>query len=151
MNPGVLETRTVVQIGIIVRDIRETARKYAAFLGVALPEIIVTDAYDKAQTNYRNNPTPARAQLAFFRTPGAVEIELIEPDQNPSTWREFLDRHGEGVHHFAFLIEDMQGKVLKLQEQGMNLIQKGEYTGGRYAYIDSNRELKVMLELLEND
>jgi len=33
----------------------------------------------------------------------------------------------------------------------MPLVQKGEYTGGRYAYIDSNSCLKVMLELLEND
>jgi 4-hydroxyphenylpyruvate dioxygenase and related hemolysins len=151
MSKGVLDTQTVVQIGMIVRNIEDSAKKYADFLGMDIPEIIITDNYDKAQTQYRSNPTQARAKLAFFRTPGAVEIELIEPDQNPSTWREFLDSHGEGVHHIAFFIKDMQGKVHKLKEIGMDLVQKGEYTGGRYSYIDSNKDLKVMLELLEND
>jgi methylmalonyl-CoA/ethylmalonyl-CoA epimerase len=33
----------------------------------------------------------------------------------------------------------------------MPLLQKGEYTGGRYAYIDTLRDLKVIIELLEND
>jgi methylmalonyl-CoA/ethylmalonyl-CoA epimerase len=33
----------------------------------------------------------------------------------------------------------------------MPLIQKGEYTGGRYAYIDTKEKLKVLIELLEND
>lgn len=35
--------------------------------------------------------------------------------------------------------------------QGMPLVQYGEYTGGRYAYMDTFPQLKVMLELLEND
>jgi len=33
----------------------------------------------------------------------------------------------------------------------MTLIQTGEYTGGRYAYIDTSSDLKVLLKLLEND
>ncbi len=151
MEKAVLGTQTIVQLGIIVKNIAETARKYADLLGVAIPEIVTTNEYDKTLTQYEGNPTPARAKLAFFRTSGAVEIELIEPDHNPSTWRAFLDAQGEGVHHIAFFIEDMQGKVLKLKELGMGLVQKGEYTGGRYAYIDSREDLKVMLELLEND
>jgi methylmalonyl-CoA/ethylmalonyl-CoA epimerase len=151
MENGILGTNAVVQLGIIVKDINKTARKYADFFGVAVPEIIVTDTYDKALTQYRGKPTEAKAKLAFFRQPGCLEIELIEPDENPSTWREFLDIHGEGVHHIAFFIKDMKGKVTKLEEIGMPLVQKGEYTGGRYAYIDSNEDLKVMLELLEND
>ena len=80
-----------------------------------------------------------------------MDIELIEPDENPSTWREFLDTNGEGVHHIAFVIKDMAGKIRKLADMGLPLIQRGEYTGGRYAYIESNDKLKVMLELLEND
>jgi len=35
--------------------------------------------------------------------------------------------------------------------QGMPLVQYGKYTGGRYAYMDTFPQLKVMLELLEND
>jgi 4-hydroxyphenylpyruvate dioxygenase and related hemolysins len=150
MAESALGTQIIVQIGIIVRDIQNTARKYAEFLGAA-PVTELTDPYEQAQVQYKGSPTPARAKLAFFRIPGGVELELIEPDEHPSIWREFLDNHGEGVHHIAFYIKDMKGKVMKLHELGMDLVQKGEYTGGRYAYFDSNADLKVMLELLEND
>ncbi len=80
-----------------------------------------------------------------------LEIELIQPDKEPSTWREDLDRKGEGVHHIAFEIKGMKDKTADLEKEGMPLLQTGEYTGGRYAYMDGNRDLKVIIELLEND
>ncbi|WP_026486428.1 VOC family protein [Caldanaerobius polysaccharolyticus] len=151
MNNSVLGTKIVTQVGIIVRDIKKTAEKYAAFLGVDVPEIIVTGTYEETGTQYKGEPTAARAKLAFFKVGDTLDIELIEPDEEPSTWREFLDTKGEGVHHIAFVIKDMQGKVRRLAEMGMPLIQKGEYTGGRYSYIDCTQDLKVIVELLEND
>jgi hypothetical protein len=45
----------------------------------------------------------------------------------------------------------MQEKIRLLEQNHMPLLQKGEYTGGRYAYIDANKDLKLTLELLEND
>ena len=98
----------------------------------------MTDTVDKAQTEYRGKRSEARAKLAFFDM-GPLEVELIEPDHNPSTWRELLDKNGEGPHYIAF------------ERSQMPLLQKGEYTGGRYAYIDTLRDLKVIIELLEND
>lgn len=80
-----------------------------------------------------------------------MRIELIEPDHNPSTWRESLNEKGEGIHHIAFGIKGMKEKIELLKDNKMLLIQKGEFTGGRYAYIDTFDELKVLVELLEND
>lgn len=150
MKNSWLETDVVAQIGIIVRDIEQTAEAFAGFLGVDTPAWSWTDGFEKAQTRFRGEPSEARAKLAFFQL-GNIEIELIEPDQNPSTWREYLDTHGEGVHHIAFVIKDMKGKTKRLEEEGISLVQKGEYEGGRYAYFDSVPQLKVLLELLEND
>ena len=48
-------------------------------------------------------------------------------------------------------MEGLKEKVTALEDKGMPLLQKGEYTGGRYAYIDTLRDLKVIIELLEND
>jgi len=45
----------------------------------------------------------------------------------------------------------MGEKVAAMERLGMPLAQKGEYTGGRYAYMETMKDLKVMLELLEND
>ena len=42
-------------------------------------------------------------------------------------------------------------KTAALEKNGIKLIQRGEYTGGRYAYFDANDSLKMVLELLEND
>ncbi|NLO83270.1 MAG: VOC family protein [Clostridiales bacterium] len=146
---GLLGTRVITQIGIVVRDIDAVSQAYADFLGVEKPRWFWTAGYDKAHTELYGKPSDARAKLAFFDM-GSLQLELIEPDENPSTWREFLDKHGEGVHHIAFVIKDMDGKIRAMEQNGMPLIQRGDYDGGRYAYIDTAKQLKVLIELLEN-
>lgn len=147
---GLLGNHFVTQIGILVNDIEKVSAAYANFFGLEKPQIIVTDTEDIAQTRYNGRATEARAKLAFFDM-GSVQIELIEPDHQPSTWRDYLNEHGEGPHHIAFVIEGMKDKIMLLEGKGFPLQQKGEYTGGRYAYMDTFKELKVLVELLEND
>lgn len=152
MGNPVLGTDLLCQVGILVNDIEKTSKDWAAFLGVPLPEIQVTDVMEKAQTKYLGEPSEARSKLAFFHVGKNVDIELIEPDKNPaSTWRHDLDANGEGFHHIAFVVKGMKEKIEICGKQGFNLLQTGEYTGGRYAYIDANEKLKLVLELLEND
>jgi len=150
MGNNILGTKLITQIGILVHDIEATSQAYAQFFGVEKPQYSITDDVDKTQTQYRGKRSAARAKLAFFDM-GSLQLELIEPDHNPSTWRESLDKNGEGPHHIAFVIEGMNEKIAVLERNQMPLLQKGEYTGGRYAYIDTLRDLKVIIELLEND
>jgi methylmalonyl-CoA/ethylmalonyl-CoA epimerase len=147
---GLLGNKFIVQIGILVNDIEKVSQAYADFFGVEKPTAGWTDAVDKAQTEFNGASSPARAKLAFIDM-GSLQLELIEPDEHPSTWRNYLNEHGEGPHHIAFVIEGMKEKVELLETKGFPLQQKGEYTGGRYAYMDTFKELKVLLELLEND
>jgi catechol 2,3-dioxygenase-like lactoylglutathione lyase family enzyme len=151
MSKNILGTNLVVQVGLVVHDIEATARKYADFLGQEIPTVIVTDIPEEARTQYRGAPTPARAKLAFFNVGPTLTLELIEPDHAPSTWREELDKKGEGVHHLAFVVEGMREKIAALDAQGIPLLQTGEYKGGRYAYLDGSKDLKTIIELLEND
>jgi methylmalonyl-CoA/ethylmalonyl-CoA epimerase len=146
-----LETGTVTQVAIIVRDIEKSVRVFAEFLGTPVPEIRKTQSLDVALTKYRGKPSEARAQLAFFDVGQGLRLELIQPDEHPSTWREFLDKNGEGVHHIAFAIKGMKEKIGRLESEGMTLVQTGEYKGGRYAYVDAVGKLKTIIELLEND
>lgn len=150
MEKGTLGNNFITQIGILVNDIEKTSQAYADFFGVDKPEAIITDSIEKAETEYKGEPSVARAKLAFFDM-GSLQLELIEPDEHPSTWRDHLNEHGEGPHHIAFVVKDMKGKVAAMEKNQMPLIQKGEYTGGRYAYMDTFKDLKIMLELLEND
>ncbi|WP_379159934.1 VOC family protein [Paenibacillus sp. sgz5001063] len=147
---GWLGNHFITQIGILVNDVEKVSGAYADFFGLEKPEIIITDTADIAQTRYYGGETEARAKLAFFDM-GSLQLELIEPDHQPSTWRDYLNEHGEGPHHIAFVIEGMKEKIMLLEGKGFPLQQKGEYTGGRYAYMDTFKELKVLVELLEND
>lgn len=147
---GVLGTQRIAQIGIIVHDIEAASQTYANFLGVDKPKWFWTDHVEVAQTEYNGASSEARAKLAFFNM-GSVQLELIEPDHHPSTWRDFLNTHGEGVHHLAFVVKDLKNRISVMEKDGMRLQQKGEYTGGRYAYMDTTESLKILLELLEND
>ena len=142
----------IVQIAIVVRDVEKYAKSYAEFFGMDVPQIIVSETEDKAKTRYLGRTTKARVKQAFFRFDN-VTLELLEPVGGPSTWKEFLDSNGEGVHHIAFEIKGMDDRIAQMQDRGATLIQEGRwtsYTGGRYAYFDSNTQLAVILELLEN-
>lgn len=151
MENNLLGTNIVVQVGVLVHDIEKTGADFAAVLGMEKPGWSWTGTLDEAQTEYRGKPSEARAKLMFFPVGGNLKIELIEPDNRPSTWRDDLNKNGEGVHHLAFNIKGMKETVARLEANGIPLIQKGEYPGGRYAYLDSNKPLKTLIELLEND
>jgi 4-hydroxyphenylpyruvate dioxygenase-like putative hemolysin len=151
MEKNVMGTNVVTQIGILVNNIDEAAQAYADLLGVEKPEIVITAEPDVAKTEYLGKPTNARSKQAFFKVGPNIDIELLEPDHEPSTWRHDLDTYGEGIHHIAFNIDGMTKVVSGLQKKGFKEIQKGEWNGGRYSYIDAKKQLKLTLELLEID
>ena len=71
MKKGVLDTTVVTQVGILVHDIQ------------------ITDPIDRSHATYRGVPTTARAKLAFFKVGPSLELELIQPDSQPSTCDRF--------------------------------------------------------------
>jgi len=142
------DSPVVTQVGIVVRDIEASVERYSRVFGVEKPPIIISDGYDKAKTTFVGDPTSARAKLAFFKM-GQVEIELMEPIGGPSSWQQFLEEKGEGVHHIAFVTKDTKKLVNFLGQQGIEEVQHGYFEGGMYTFMDSAPELGVMLELLE--
>lgn len=80
-------------------------------------------------------------------------MELIQPNEEPSLWREHLEQFGEGIHHISFQVKGMSKTISACEDWGMKLLQKGEYRrgNGRYAFLDALDDLKVVVELLESD
>ncbi len=145
-----LDSTTIVQIGLIVKDVEKAAGHYAEVFGIPMPEIRAIGNDSFAATKYHGEPSAAQAKGAFFRL-GPVEMELIEPIGGPSTWAEFLQTHGEGLHHIAFRTMDM-GKAQKLlASKGMETVQSGGWDGGQYAYVEATDKLGTILELLHFD
>ena len=143
-----LGTDKIVQVGIVVADVEAAARAWSQLLGLPMPEIRITDDYDLAQTEYEGAPTFAQARMAFLNV-GQLDIELLEPIGAPSTWNDQLAQHGTSLHHLAFDIAGMAEKRAYLDGEGIRLIQRGEFVGGRYAYFDTQARLGAVLELLE--
>ncbi len=150
---GVVGTDVVVQIGFIVKDVEETKRKWAEFLGQDVPPTKQLGNYEVTQTVYHGEPDPgANCVQAFFDVGPGLQIELIEPNDEPSTWRDFLNEKGEGIHHIAFKVKDSAVQVGNAEAMGLKLIQHGTYGdgSGEYNYLDSTADLKCIVELLES-
>jgi len=142
-----LDSSTVVQIGIIVKDAEKAASVYARVFGVPKPAVVPIADDSFAHTNYRGDPSTAKGKAVFFEL-GPVQMELIEPVGAPSTWEEFLRTHGEGLHHIAFKTADMPAARKFLACEGMDTVQHGGWDGGQYAYVDGSKQLGTILELL---
>lgn len=149
---GVLNTLRLAQVGFIVRDIETTKVKFAEFLGMPVPPTCDGGEYETTQTTVNGQPAPeANCKMAFFDLDN-IQMELIEPNGVKSTWQDFLDEHGEGIHHIAFGVKGTEDKVIKLEGMGFKCLQRGKYGdgGGEYAYFDAMDELKCIFETLES-
>lgn len=147
-----LDTLRVSQIGFIVRDIETTKTQFAEFLGVPVPPTVGGGEFAITQTTVNGQPAPdANCKMAFFDLEN-IQLELIEPNGAKSTWQDFLDTHGEGIHHIAFGVKGTDEKVLACEALGFPCTQRGKYGdgGGEYAYLDATRQLKCFIETLES-
>ncbi len=140
----------VCQVAIVTEDIEATAEAWADVLGVDVPDWSLTGPQEETNMYYRGGDTDARAKLAFFDLGDQVQLELIEPNDEPSVWRDYLNEHGTSLHHVAFRVKGMDDVLARLAAKDMELVQRGDYTGGCYAYVDGQEKLGAILELLEN-
>ena len=151
MLETILGTKSPCQIGMIVKDIEESKRKVAAFYGIDVPPTVGGGDFEITKCQYMGEPAPdANCKMAFFEM-GNIQLELIEPNEEPSTWRNFLNEHGEGMHHIAFQVRDSARQVANAEAAGLKLVQHGLYgdASGEYNYLDAP-ELKCIVELLES-
>jgi methylmalonyl-CoA/ethylmalonyl-CoA epimerase len=149
-STALIPEKEMVQVGIVVKDIEKSARHWAAFLGEEeIPDIFLAAESELNPTEYRGKPTDASARLAFFQLDN-ITVELIEPVGGPSTWQEFLDTRGEGVHHIAFNVKGMKTYIKSFGEHGIPMVQHGGWDTGEYSYMDGSSSLALIIELLEN-
>ena len=148
---GIIGTNIVTQIGIVVRDIETTKRKFADFFGIDPPPTVDSGAYEITGTIVEGQPAPDAACLMAFFDVG-IQLELIQPNEFRSTWRDFLDEHGEGIHHIAFAVKDSDQQISAMEAFGTKLVQRGKYGdgSGEYSYLDATKDMKLVIELLES-
>lgn len=147
MKEQILGTTLVCQVAIVVRDAERATRRFADLLGIEPPSVMIANADGSDTVTFRGKSTLGRVKLSFFKMEN-LDLEFIEPTEDPTSWKEFLDTNGPGVHHIAFKAKNrMLQTAEKLEKFGFPLIQHGD----RYAYVDSMDDLGVILELLDID
>jgi len=150
---SVIGTNILTQVALVVNDIDKTKTRLAEFFGVEVPPTIEAGDYKITQTKVHGEPAPnAQCRMAFFQVGNGVSLELIEPNDTPSVWRDLLNEKGEGLHHIAFNVKGMDDVVKSCESFGMKEVQKGFYGSGTgcYSYLSGAEGIPFIVELLEN-
>ena len=134
-----------VQLGIVVRDLEATVRRYVDDYGIGPWEFAQIDAGEA--NNYREYGRPVeRSTRIAVATVGQVMWELIEPLDEEGIYARFLAEKGEGIHHVAVATPDFDETVGRAEREN-NVILSGEFSGARVAYLTTERDLGVVLEV----
>ncbi len=134
-----------VQLGIVVRDLEATVRRYQDDYGIGPWRFDRNDL--GAANNYREYGRPVeRSNRVAITTVGRVMWELIEPLDEEGIYARFLDEKGEGIHHVAVATPDF-GETVARAERKDGLMLRCEHSGIDIAYLDTQRDLGVVLEV----
>ncbi|MDA3853159.1 MAG: methylmalonyl-CoA epimerase, partial [Bacteroidales bacterium] len=93
-----------------------------------------------------------KVKTAFFKV-GQTKIELLESTSPDGPVGKFLEKKGEGVHHIAFAVEDLQASLDFAAEQGVRLIDKTPRKGAEglnIAFLHPKSTVGVLTELCSN-
>lgn len=83
---------------------------------------------------------------------GAQRIELVEPAAPDSPISKFLEKRGPGLHHLAWLVDDVAAAIRRLEERGVPLIDRAPRPGAhgtRIAFVHPKGTHGVLSELVE--
>jgi methylmalonyl-CoA epimerase len=150
---GLLQNNVITQVGFIVKNVEKSKKKWAALFGIPVPPTVEAGDYKVTQTKYKGKKAPkAGCKMAFFDAGPNMQLELIQPNGEKSTWQEFLDKHGEGIHHIAFKVNGMKEVIETFEKEGIKCVQQGKYgdASGEYAYMDTLKNYKCFIEFLES-
>ena len=84
---------------------------------------------------------------------GQTRLELLEPTGPESGVGRFIERRGEGLHHLAFNVTDISGKLQTLQTLDVDLIDQTPREGlsGTIAFVHPRSVFGILTELVESD
>jgi len=93
-----------------------------------------------------------KVKTAFFKV-GETKIELLESTDPEGPVGKFIEKKGEGVHHVAFAVDNVQEALNEASEKGVMLIDKQPRKGAEglnIAFLHPKSTFRVLTELCEN-
>ena len=128
----------VDHIGIAVKSLAEALKVYQDAIGLHV------SGYDEVDDQ--------GVRVAML-TIGESRIELLEPTREDSPIEKFMMKRGEGIHHIAVHVDDIEQALERLKASGVRLIDSTPRRGAhntRIAFIHPSSTHGVLLELVEH-
>ncbi|UCD08573.1 MAG: VOC family protein [Dehalococcoidales bacterium] len=121
-------------VAVVVRDLESTIKRLEE---LDFGPFIHPDEPPGAEgLFYKGKPLESDFKALAVRI-GNMQIEIIQPDDKPNPWKEFLDTRGEGIHHIGFQVDDVEGEVERLTGLGADVPLIGKQSGKTgAAYVD---------------
>ena len=124
-------------VGIAVKNLDEAIHVYRDLLGFKLMGVHVL--------------AERKIKIALISTGGETQIELVQPLDAESTVAKFLETRGEGIHHFAIRVEDIEAALADMKKNGVTLIDEKPRIGAegkKVAFVHPKSTKGVLLELV---
>ena len=128
--------KKINHIGIAVNSIEEAVKLYTDALGLKVKDIEIVEAQ--------------KVRTAIIPV-GESKIELLESTDPEGVIAKYIEKKGEGLHHLALEVGDIQQALDTLREKGIQLIDETPRIGvedTRTAFLHP-KETKVLIELVE--
>jgi len=128
--------KKINHIGIAVNSIEDALKLYTDALGLKVEDIEIVEAQ--------------KVRTAIIPV-GESKIELLESTDPEGAIAKYIEKKGEGLHHLALEVSDIQQALDTLREKGVQLIDETPRTGVEYTRIAflHPKETKVLIELVE--
>lgn len=99
--------KKIEHIGIAVRNIEQASGIYERLLGFK---------------SYKREIVKSEGVITEFFRIGDEKIELLEADSLDSPIAKFIEKRGEGIHHIAVSVDDIQAEMKRLKKEGFHLL-----------------------------
>jgi methylmalonyl-CoA/ethylmalonyl-CoA epimerase len=144
--------KEIAQICIIVPDIDQAVKNFHEKFGVGPWHFYSYGKPLVKRMTRDGKPIEYRMKVALSNI-GPMRIELIEPLEGDTVYKEFVEKHGYGIHHLGILTDNMQQSIKEAAEAGIAMTMDGAGFGpdddGHYAYLDTEPLIHTTIELIE--
>ena len=127
----------IEHIGIAVKDLEAANELYGSLLGV-IP--------------YKQENVPSEGVTTSFFKTGDSKVELLMATDPNSPIAKFIEKRGEGLHHLAFAVEDIDQEVQRLVKAGFQVLNEQPKLGAdnkRIVFLHPKGAHGVLVELCQ--
>ena len=136
-------------LAVVVKDIEKAVDYYSKAFSLKFEEIAQHQLPPDVIT--RGKPTPYTMKVSFAQM-GPIRLELVQVVEGECIYTEFLEEHGEGIHHLGFEVADLEKEVANAEAQGLELICHLKMVGiMAFAHFDATKTNGVRIELVQEN